>query len=39
MANPDQLYNQTRDALIQYEDSEFTYLLGNVPNFYISQTD
>jgi hypothetical protein len=39
MANPDQLYNQSRDALIQYEDSEFNYLLGNVPNFYISQTD
>lgn len=39
MANPDKLYDRSRDELLPYEDSEFASLLGYVPNFYISQTD
>ena len=39
MSNPDKLYDRSRDELIPYEDSEFHSLIGNVPNFYISQTD
>lgn len=39
MANPDKLYDRSRDELLPYEDSEFASLLANVPNFYISQTD
>lgn len=39
MANPDKLYDRSRDELLPYEDSEFASLIANVPNFYISQTD
>ena len=36
---PDKAYEKSRDQLLSFEDREFSNLLSNVPNFYISSND